>query len=112
MRVLGAVQRIVERGVREGTLRPVDPVLTHLSIVGSLVFFATAGFRERLFSRRHPLGLEPPAPAAYVEHLQDMIAHGLGARASAATGSATPSGASPERARRARPPRAQGKPRG
>ena len=86
-RVLGAVQRIVERGVREGTLRPVDPVLTHLSIVGSLVFFfATAGFRERVLSSRRPLGLKPPTPAAYVNHLQEMITHGLAIGAAARGG--------------------------
>src|SRR5215813_4450279 len=49
LRVLGAVRRIVEHGVREGTLRPVNPVFSHLSLVGSLLFFfATAAFRERL----------------------------------------------------------------
>src|SRR2546421_10227616 len=46
-RILGAVQRIVARGVSNGDFRPVDPLLTHLSLVGSLVFFfATARFRE------------------------------------------------------------------
>ena len=55
-RVLAAVQRVVERGVREGAFRPVDPLLTHLSLVGSLVFFfATTGFR----AARDP---GPPAP--------------------------------------------------
>jgi AcrR family transcriptional regulator len=113
VRVLGAVQRIVERGVREGTLRPVDPVLTHLSIVGSLVFFfATADFRARLFSRRHPLGLAPPTPSAYVRHLQEMIAHGLGAPASADEGRATASAERHERGRRAKPVRLQGRRRG
>jgi TetR/AcrR family transcriptional regulator len=83
-RVLAAVQRIVERGVREGTLRPVDPMLTHLSIVGSLVFFfATTGFRERVFSSSRALRLEPPAPDAYVRHLQELIAHGLATGAAA-----------------------------
>jgi AcrR family transcriptional regulator len=101
-RVLGAVQRIVERGVREGTLRPVDPVLTHLSLVGSLVFFfATASFRARLLASRRPRGLTLPSPAAYVHHLQQMITHGL------ATGAATLEDArhtpSPRRPERARP---------
>jgi len=97
-RVLGAVQRIVERGVREGTLRPVDPVLTHLSIVGSLVFFfATAGFRERVLASRRPLGLKPPTPAAYVNHLQEMITHGLVTRAEGTEHA--PSPRLPERAR-------------
>jgi Tetracyclin repressor-like, C-terminal domain len=102
-RVLGAVQRIVERGVREGTLRPVDPVLTHLSIVGSLVFFfATAGFRERVLSSRRPLGLKPPTPAAYVNHLQEMITHGLATSAAAVEGAGhAPSPRLPARVRHA-----------
>jgi len=78
-RVLAAVQRIVARGVRDGDFRPVDPLLTHLSLVGSLVFFfGTARFRERLLARRRP-AIRPPAAAAYVEHIQDLIAHGLAA---------------------------------
>ncbi len=55
MRILGAVRRIVEHGVRDGTLRPVDPMFTHLSLVGSLLFFfATAPFRERLAAATDP----------------------------------------------------------
>ena len=34
VRMLEAVQSIVARGVREGDFRPVDPLLTHLSLVG------------------------------------------------------------------------------
>ena len=79
VRMLEAVQSIVARGVREGDFRPVDPLLTHLSLVGSLVFFfGTARFRERLLARRRP-AIRPPAAAAYVEHIQDLIAHGLAA---------------------------------
>jgi TetR/AcrR family transcriptional regulator len=81
-RVLAAVQRIVERGVREGAFRRVDPLLTHLSLVGSLVFFfATASFRERVLAGR---GMQAPGAGAYVTHLQDLITHGLAARPSAA----------------------------
>jgi AcrR family transcriptional regulator len=77
VRLLAAVQRIVARGVREGTFRPVDPLLTHLSLVGSLVFFfATARFRERVLADRR-LALEPPDASAYVRHIQDLVAHGL-----------------------------------
>jgi AcrR family transcriptional regulator len=79
VRVLAAVRRIVERGVREGAFRPVDPVLTHLSLVGSIVFFfATTRFRERVFAAR--LRLEPPDAAAYVRHIQDLITQGLAAQ--------------------------------
>ena len=78
-RMLAAVQRIVARGVREGNFRPVDPVLTHLSLVGSLVFFfATMRFRERLLSSRRP-AIKPPDADAYVKHMQDLLTHGLAA---------------------------------
>src|SRR5262244_533041 len=79
-RILGAVQQIVARGVREGDLRPVDPLLTHLSLVGSLVFFfATARFRERVLAKRRPT-ITPPDAAAYVKHIQDLVTHGLAAQ--------------------------------
>jgi TetR/AcrR family transcriptional regulator len=79
VRMLAAVQRIVARGVRDGAFRPVDPLLTHLSLVGSLVFFfATGRFRERVLADRR-LGVTPPDAAAYVKHMQDLLTHGLAA---------------------------------
>jgi TetR/AcrR family transcriptional regulator len=82
-RLLGAVQRIVARGVQEGDFRPVDPLLTHLSLVGSLVFFfATARFRARVLAKRRPT-VEPPDAAAYVKHIQDLLTHGLAAGSTA-----------------------------
>jgi TetR/AcrR family transcriptional regulator len=79
MRILGAVRRIVEHGVGDGTLRPVDPIFTHLSLVGSLLFFfATAPFRERLASAADsPLRALPAAE--YVRHVQELFARGLAA---------------------------------
>jgi TetR/AcrR family transcriptional regulator len=78
LRVLAAVKRVVERGVREGAFRPVDPLLTHLSLVGSLVFFfATERFRERVLSSHRRIA--PPAADAYVKHVQDLATHGLAA---------------------------------
>jgi TetR/AcrR family transcriptional regulator len=83
-RMLNAVQRIVARGVREGDFRPVDPLLTHLSLVGSLVFFfATERFRARVLAKRRP-AIEPPDAAAYVKHIQDLLTHGLAAEHSGA----------------------------
>jgi AcrR family transcriptional regulator len=83
-RILGAVQRIVARGVRDGDFRPVDPLLTHLSLVGSLVFFfATARFRERVLASRRP-AIKPPDGEAYVKHIQDLLSHGLAAERSGA----------------------------
>ena len=77
LRVAGAVRSIVERGVREGSFRPVDPLLTHLSLVGSLLFFfATAPVRERLFATGRA-GFSPPDPERYVTHMQELLIHGL-----------------------------------
>lgn len=79
VRMLAAVQRIVARGVHDGAFRPVDPLLTHLSLVGSLVFFfATRRFRERVLADRR-LAFEPPDAVAYVKHVQDLLTHGLAA---------------------------------
>jgi len=70
---------VVERGIRDGAFRPVDPLLTHLSLVGGLVFFfATARFRQRMLRDR--LHREPPDSATYVTHLQDLIIEGLARR--------------------------------
>src|SRR4029079_8325709 len=51
LRVADVVRRIVQRGVSEGSFRPVDPLLTPLSLVGSLLFFfASTRLRARLFA--------------------------------------------------------------
>src|SRR5262245_32866283 len=79
LRVADVVRRIVERGVRQRSFRPVDPLLTHLSLVGSLLFFfATTPLRARLFAEGRVRGKVPEA-AAYVKHIQDLIIGGLAA---------------------------------
>ena len=86
VRILEAVRKIVARGVREGDLRSVDPLLTHLSLVGSLVFFfATRRFRERVLAKRRP-ALQPPDAAAFVKHTQDLLTYGLAAMQPAGRG--------------------------
>jgi len=37
--VFARIRKLIADGVRDGSFRSVDPLLTHLSIVGSLVFF-------------------------------------------------------------------------
>ena len=71
------VRGIVERGVREGSFRPVNPLLTHLGLVGSLVFFfATRPFRERLI-REGQLPAAIPDVSGFVRHLQELTTRGL-----------------------------------
>ena len=80
--VFEGVRGILEAGVAEGSLRPVDPILTHLMVVGSLVFFlASAPMRARMVrAGMLPSGVEPPTPEAFVVHVQELLARGLAAR--------------------------------
>jgi len=75
MRVFAVVREIIERGVRERVFRPVDPIMTHMSLLGSLVFFfATADFRRRMAAEAP---FAATAPDAYVRHIQELIGRGL-----------------------------------
>jgi TetR/AcrR family transcriptional regulator len=75
--LLQSIRAIIERGVREGVFRPVDPLLAHLSIIGSLLFFyATEPPRRRLAAEgRLPVPL--PSPDEFVRHIQEMVIRGL-----------------------------------
>jgi len=80
LELLATVRGIVAQGAREGTFRRVDPLLTHLTIVGSLVFFfATQPFRARLIQEGH-VRLALPAPHAFVDHLEELLIRGLDPR--------------------------------
>jgi len=77
LEVFRTVQEILEQGVREGAFRPVDPLLTHLGLVGGLVFFfATRTFRERLM-QQSAAPLQPPAAEEFIRHLQELMDRGL-----------------------------------
>jgi AcrR family transcriptional regulator len=79
--VLGVVRGIVEQGVEEGTFRPVDPLLTHLTLVGSLLFFFAAEPFRRKAAPRVGLKGGPPTSAAFVAHVQELMVRGLAATA-------------------------------
>lgn len=77
--IFAPLREIVEEGVEEGTFRPVDPFLTHLTLVGTLIFFfATADFRERVLKRGR-LPLQPPAADDFVRHVEALLTRGLAA---------------------------------
>jgi TetR/AcrR family transcriptional regulator len=83
LRVADVVRRVVERGIREGAFRAVDPLLTHLSLIGALLFFfATARLQERVLGQGR-LRARPPSAAEYVTHVQELFTHGLAASAEA-----------------------------
>jgi TetR/AcrR family transcriptional regulator len=74
------VRRIYEQGIEEGTFRPVDPVLTHLVVLGSLLFFfASEPMRSRLIADGRLPVAEAPSTEAFIRNLQDLIVRGLAA---------------------------------
>lgn len=75
--LLGTVVALVDRGVREGDFRPVDPVATHLALIGALVFFfATEPVRRRLAAEHH-LRFRMPSPESFCRHVEEMTQRGL-----------------------------------
>lgn len=78
--IFTVLQGILEQGTREGKFRPVNPVLTQIGLVGSLMFFfATETFRKRVVRE---LGVEsgPMEPEDYIRHWRDMMLGGLALR--------------------------------
>ncbi|HEV8375189.1 MAG TPA: TetR family transcriptional regulator [Candidatus Polarisedimenticolia bacterium] len=75
--LFAAVREILEAGVRQKSFRAVDPFLTHLSVIGGLVFFfATHPLRERL-AREGRLPVKLPKPDAYVHHFALLMTRAL-----------------------------------
>ncbi|HLG20322.1 MAG TPA: TetR/AcrR family transcriptional regulator [Bdellovibrionota bacterium] len=73
------VSDILERGIKEKLFRPVDPFLTHLSLVSTLVyFFATAQARRHLLSSADS-PVRDPTVDEYVRHVTELFLRGLGA---------------------------------
>lgn len=80
LKVFTVLQGILEQGTREGKFRPVNPVLTQVGLVGSLMFFfATETFRKRVVRE---LGVEagPMEPEDYIRHWREMMLGGLAVR--------------------------------
>jgi AcrR family transcriptional regulator len=75
--LLDSVREIVATGVAQGAFRPVDPTMTHVTIIGCIVlFFAASRLRQRLASEGRTTGMTPAAED-YVHHAQDFILRGL-----------------------------------
>lgn len=85
LKVFTVLQGILEQGTREGKFRRVNPVLTQVGLVGSLMFFfATETFRKRVVRE---LGVEagPMQADDYIDHWREMMLGGLAIRPGDAT---------------------------
>lgn len=75
--LMAQTTRILEAGARAGAFRPVDPHMTHLSLIGALMFFdLTAPFRQSMQDKAE-WTISTPERAAFVAHLRTLFSRGL-----------------------------------
>lgn len=71
-----AVAGIVSEGIEQGSMRDVNPLLTHVTLISAVIFGSAirpVGARMRAMD----VPVELPNPAEYAEHLTDLLLHGL-----------------------------------
>jgi len=78
---MGAVFRVVgdvlAEGVEQGVFRPTDPLLTHVTLVGALMYLlATEPVRQRV-ARAAGLPVADHNPAHLARHVGNLFLHGL-----------------------------------
>jgi len=77
LKVFKLIREILVQGQREGRFRSTNPVLTHIALVSSLVFFfATGAFRRRMIAELGP-EVEPVETHDYIRYWGEMICRGL-----------------------------------
>jgi hypothetical protein len=77
-RLFANLRAIIEQGVREGTLRPVNPLLAYFSLI-SPIFFFRAALPVRAAMDRHHLveGVATLDNDVFLDHLTSNILHAL-----------------------------------
>lgn len=75
--VIGAVRRMVERGVREGHFRRVDPLQVHFGLIGALAFFFATEPMRREVVAHNKLPLRFPTPEAFTRYIEELTLRGL-----------------------------------
>lgn len=77
---IGVVRSLLREGVAGGEFRPLDPLLAHLTLVGSVIFLsATSSIRARM-GELLPDGALPIPTADIAEFLSTMLLDGLAAK--------------------------------
>lgn len=75
--VFRVVAEVLAEGVSQGVFRSTDPLLTHVSLVGSMMFLvSTQPIRERL-RRIAGMVAESHSPADLSRHVGNLFLHGL-----------------------------------
>ena len=75
--VLHVLADVLAQGVERGTFRPTDPLLTHVSLVGSLIYLlATHPIRQRV-ARAAGMPVADHTPEHLAHHVGNLFLHGL-----------------------------------
>jgi AcrR family transcriptional regulator len=70
------VRSIILDGIEDGSMRTVDPLLTHVAMIGAIVFgHAVRPIGELM--QQLGLDLELVSPTATADHLAELLLHGL-----------------------------------
>ena len=77
LEIIGFSRRLAERGAREGVFRRVDPLLFHLTLVGSLIFFFATEPARRKAAAQARLGFVLPDSKAFLCYLEELTLRGL-----------------------------------
>ena len=77
LEIIGFSRRLAERGAREGLFRRVDPVLLHLALVGSLIFFFATEPARRKAAAQARVGFVLPDAKAFLRYLEGLTLRGL-----------------------------------
>lgn len=81
LEIMSLTRQIVAEGQATGEFRPVDPVLTHILIVGSVVFFANAlRMRPRFEAAGATFPSIPADATAIGASITDVVLYGIAAR--------------------------------
>ena len=78
--ILGTICRILKQGCDDGSFRNVDPLMTHIQIVGSILFLSTAERTARRiipFVPLPPEELQPFAAEAIARQVADTVLQGI-----------------------------------
>lgn len=77
--LFGTIRTVVEDGTEAGTFRRVNPLATHIGLIGSLMFFfSTERFRKAKIASL-PVGTDMPLADDYLSHIEELMVRGLAA---------------------------------
>ena len=75
--IIGTMRRIAARGAREGSFRPVNPLLLHFALVGSLVFYSATERARKEAAARGLVPFHMPEVPEFLRYVEELTIRGL-----------------------------------